>query len=407
LPADRQERLAELLRGFQTGAIPPQVFLQQAQEMLGHRFSDLVAVTQNGAQARPQISAQVAQQQQAQMRPVGLVRPQAQLGVRPQNPLGVSINRPGMQMSGTMSSSSPAPMQQAISATAMSPVMSMHGPDGGQNIQMMQQLLLNRQQQQGNSGQQGMGSMLPVSMQGNMAPTQHQVAPMAMGLNPNVQTQATNFDDLINRFRLIIMTPTIPPQQLVLLSNQLNAYITALNDRSGPNANIPDDERARRLLQLNRLQSLIVRRQQQNQQQQQQQSQAKQERASTPLASEPGSRAASPKPERKKKGSAGKAKNDGEGGKGKKRSADSRRSDSPAPRGSGKRAKSGEGSGSEPNIDTLTTQLALAGPLLSLDTVSSISGSRGGANTDLTAGWSANQIGDDLPDVYVDTPIPP
>ncbi|KAJ1956153.1 hypothetical protein EC988_001500 [Linderina pennispora] len=396
LPADRQERLAELLRGFQTGAIPPQVFLQQAQEMLGARFSDLVAVTQNRTQPRPQAPSQMTQQAQSQMRPVGLVRPQAQMGVGPQNPLGVSISRPGMQMSGPMSSSSPAPMQQAMSGTAMSPVLSMHSPDGGQNLQMMQQLLLNRQQQQGNAGQPGMPNMMPLAMQGGIAPTQHPMPQMPMGLNPGVPTQAHNFDDLITRFRTIITFPSIPHQQLTVLSNQLNAYTAALNDRTGPNANIPDEERSKKLMQISSLQSLIVRRQQG------QQPQVKQEHGSTPLASEPGSRAASPKPERKKKSSAGKAKADGEGSKGKKRAADSRRSDSPAPRGSGKRAKTGDAQGPEPNIDTLATQLALAGPLLSLDTVSSISGSRGGANTDLTAGWSANQMGDDLPDVYVD-----
>ncbi|KAJ1960568.1 hypothetical protein GGI12_003729 [Dipsacomyces acuminosporus] len=72
-----------------------------------------------------------------------------------------------------------------------------------------------------------------------------------------------------------------------------------------------------------------------------------------------------------------------------------------------KKQRTAETPGTEPDVETLALQLALAGPSLSLENISSISGAgsggQGSSNSDLVAGLAV-QRGDseNLPDVYVE-----
>ncbi|KAJ1735847.1 hypothetical protein LPJ72_001671, partial [Coemansia sp. Benny D160-2] len=416
LPSDQQERLAGLFRGLQSKTIDFPTFMRDAKVIMGTKFQDLLVLMHNQGM-RPANMAIGPQQQQNQQAASPMARPNnpfSGLNVRPgiphmspaslQMPTSQGIQRNSMQGNPLVGQGA-VPDQQILDSSR-------------NNMALMRQLLASQQAHGASTGGSGNTSVskdtLPASLPAS-AYQNSQSAMMAaaagsssqdasvgnMGSFPAASIGGVTPETLIARWRQIILNPVIPVEQLARLSMQLSSFGNLLASSTGPMAHMSEEARNQQFVQITKLQALIAQRQF-----------ARGSQAQKSTSSQPESRPESPKPEKKnkeakKKVGAKAIKESGMPARPKKRASESRRSGSPAPRPLSKKQKTGASTQSEADMEALTTQLALAGPSLSLDNISSISAVRGGAgasgNAALVAGLTALQADEKgTPASYVD-----
>ncbi|KAJ2161574.1 hypothetical protein GGF46_001344 [Coemansia sp. RSA 552] len=355
LPPEQQERLAELFRGLQSKAVDFPTFMRDAESIMGSKFQDMLAIMR-GQGVRP---------------PPGPHNPQQRPPKYGHSQAPPATYRPGPRqgLPGSASTSSPlATPSPGLSSHSSVPGQFMalpgQGSSGDSSMGIFGMGDLSAQQLGGGQGDQGMGGQTP----GN-----------------------TPFETVISRWRQIILNPAIPGEQLSKLSIQLTAFSHRLAHPVGNIANISADERSHQLAQVSNLQSLITHRQR--------------GRAASPASDSNGGDA-------RRKAMGGKMARENSMPQAKKRPADSRRQSSPVPRSSAKKPRTGaDDGGPESDMEMLSTQLALAGPTLSLDGISSIGAAAGGhphgGQSALMAGLAAAQ-GErrGIPGAYVDADDP-
>ncbi|KAJ2009680.1 hypothetical protein GGI04_000252 [Coemansia thaxteri] len=415
LPADQQERLAGLFRGLQAKTIDFQTFVRDAEAIMGPKFQDLLLLMRNQG-------ARTAQMQQHQ-RPPEFGRPQMPAGsmltgspsnmVRSSHPMSVSGVRPGMKLPSSttapVSMSSPLSTVSAPLGTTASPA-----PDSNRNLALMRQYFA---QQHSVAGSDSLGGVTGLSdiLSFAMSPAMHQSGQQAGtiiqpgGPGPTLGTMHApiaghaadgSFEDVITRWRQIILNPAIPGEQLARLSMQLSAYGDLLVSPRGPMDSMSEEARSQQFVQISKLQALIAQRQF--------------SRGPAQPVSQPVSRAESPKAEKKPKepkkkiASSKPPKDPNAPAKAKKRSADSRKSGSPAPRTPSKKQRTAGDGGSEPDVEMQPESSALAGSVLSPDSAlsASISSSRrqqGGSVTPVANRPGLLDGGRDTPGVYADS----
>ncbi|KAJ2661415.1 hypothetical protein IWW48_002398 [Coemansia sp. RSA 1200] len=416
LPSDQQERLAGLFRGLQSKTIDFPMFMRDAKVIMGTKFQDLLVLMHNQGMRPANMGIGPQQQQHRQAS-----NPMA----RPNNPFSGLNVRPGIpHMSST---SLQMPTSQGVQRNPMqgNPLVGQGSvPDqqildsSRNNMALMRQLLASQQAHDASTGGSGntsvskdtLSASLPASAYQNSQSAMMAAAAGSSGQDASVGNMGgfpagsmggVTPETLIARWRQIILNPVIPVEQLARLSMQLSSFGNLLASSTGPMAHMSEEARNQQFVQITKLQALIAQRQF-----------ARGSQAQKPTNSQPESRPESPKPEKKNKEPKKKvgAKATKEGGmpvRPKKRASESRRSGSPAPRPLSKKQKTGASTQSEADMDALTTQLALAGPSLSLDNISSISAARGGpgasGNAALVAGLTALQADEkDKSASYVD-----
>ncbi|KAJ1771349.1 hypothetical protein LPJ74_002389 [Coemansia sp. RSA 1843] len=420
LPAAQQERLAGLFRGLQSKTIDFQTFMRDAKVIMGSKFQDLLVLMHNQG-PRPLNMSAIQQQQQ---QPGGPMQQQASGSMaRPNSHFSMMNARPGMPL--MSAASPPMPISQGTQRSALQHnplatqgnVSGQHATDGGRNnIALIRQFLASQQGNSTSSESSGstmaVGDSLPLSLptsayqNGQAAMTAMAVAgtsnqDASIGNFPVANMGSINPETLIARWRQIILNPTIPAEQLARLSMQLSSFGNLIASNTGPMAHLPEEARNQQFVQITKLQALIAQRQF-----------TRGSQAQTPINSQPASRPDSPKPEKKPKDMKNKAgskpsKDGSTPTRPKKRVPEARGSGSPAPRPSSKKQKTIANVQTGTDMDTLATRLALAGPSLSLDNISSISAAGGsfgnGGNAALVAGLTAPQNdGKGTPTSYVD-----
>ncbi|KAJ2878232.1 hypothetical protein FB639_003456 [Coemansia asiatica] len=233
---------------------------------------------------------------------------------------------------------------------------------------------------------------------------------MAQGPMQGIMMQApgaNSFEATLARWQSIILNPTISSELLAKLSMQLSTYGDLLANPNNPMGAISEEVRSQQFLQISKLQALIAHRQFSSGSAGTGMQTGASSSSSVAMSAQTDSRPASPDAKKKtKEPKEPKEPKKKAAAKPKKRAADARRSGSPAPGKAKKLKSSTSDAGSEPDVEMLATQLALAGPTLSLQSISALSaagnGQQGGGNAALVAGLSAE--GDDAggDDGYVD-----
>ncbi|KAJ2706930.1 hypothetical protein FB645_001225 [Coemansia sp. IMI 203386] len=419
LPPEQQERLAGLFRGLQSKTVDFQTFARDAESIMGPKFQDLISLMRNQGTRLPHpMQAQQPRPGDMASRQSPMASAGMQAGVtsmlRPNHPLSISTGRPGaMDMSGLST-------MQARQA-GMSLGTHTHGPpgplaDNSRNAALIRQLLAQQrqqQQQQQQQGGEGFGTAPPSSDMRPLALSASTSSSLPMAPSPMQGMMsapgANSFEAILARGQSIILNPTISSEQLARLSMQLSAYGDLLANPNGPMGSMSEEVRSQQFMQISKLQALIAHRQFSGGSSGAGVQAGASSSSSVAMSAQTDSRPASPDP--KKKGKEPKEPKEPKkkaAAKSKKRAADSRRPGSPAPGKAKKLKSSASDVGSEPDVEMLATQLALAGPALSLQSISALSaagsGQQGGGNAALVAGLSAGGDGVGGDEGYVDEP---
>ncbi|KAJ2281813.1 hypothetical protein EV176_000240 [Coemansia sp. RSA 451] len=360
LPPDQQERLADLFRGLQSKAVDFTTFMRDAEAIMGPKFQDMLVLMRNrGPQASPM--------QQQQQRVQKFARPQPMPGMQ-QHATSSAMLRPGAagpaqgprpgiphNLSASSSPMAPASLGSNLPTQAM---LGGQLSDVNRNFALARQLLAQHGQASESdqiAGISGIGDLASLISSGSLSQGGSQ-ADAGSGTLAAGAPGGQSFDMVISRWRQIILNPAIPNEQLAKLSMQLSAFGDHLVNATGPMAAIPEEERSQQFAQITKLQALIAQRQY--------------VRGSAPQTPQTESRAGSPGLDMRGKDI--KRKGTITMPKPKKRPADPRRQSSPAPRAGIKKQKTGADAGSDSDMETLTSRHGMAGPTLSLDSISSL-----------------------------------
>ncbi|KAJ2847765.1 hypothetical protein IWW36_003685 [Coemansia brasiliensis] len=349
LPPDQQERLAELFRGLQSKAVDFPSFMKDAEAIMGSKFQDMLALMRNqGSRGAPSVSTP-QQRLQKFNRPPGALGGQQQ-----QQQQSPSLHRPHPvsvlgQRSGVSHSPSATPSSMASNTLSTQNLMNVPVTDANRNLALARQSLSHHGQAFNSEQFAGMSDLASLISSGSLPHSD-------TGASSANTSGQNSFEMVISRWRQIILNPAISNEQLAKLNMQLNAFGNLLTNPMGNMANVSEEERGQQLAQITKLQSLITHRQL--------------VRSSASQAPQSDSRPESPSSD--SKGKDIKRKNTLPIPKPKKRPADPRRQSSPVPRIGIKKQRTDMDINSEPDLDTFSNQLGLAGSSLSLNNTSSM-----------------------------------